>query len=176
VSRRILSCPENSSTNNSVDYWVIRKGNVHIPSVFLGGPQSIYWYWHGFNLRAYAAWLIGVGLVVHGVANSLAPGTLDPASTNIYNMGIILSSLAGGLSYYLICLVFPPPVMPPHHADEPVTWEKMAATEGYFADDESVPSYITFVEGSSSLNRHSPVEIDEDEKSDKDIPTRVIEV
>jgi NCS1 family nucleobase:cation symporter-1 len=164
-----------SRLTNSVDYWVIRKGNIHTPSVFLGGPQSIYWYWHGFNLRAYAAWLIGVVLVVHGVANSLAPGTLDPASTNIYNMGIILSSLAGGLSYYLICLVFPPPIMPPHHADEPVTWEKMAPTEGYFQDDENVPSYITFTETQSSLDRDSQVEA-EDEKMEKDVPLRVVEV
>lgn len=155
---------------------MIRKGNIHTPSVFIGGPQSIYWYWHGFNLRAYAAWLIGVVLVVHGVANSLSPGTLGQASTNIYNMGIILSSLAGGLSYYLICLVFPPPVMPPHHADEPVTWEKLAKTEGFFPDDENVPSYIHFETETSVLDRDTQSQEAEDEKSEKDVKPKVLEV
>lgn len=164
--------------SNSVDYWIIRKGNVHIPSVFIGGPKSIYWYWHGFNLRAYAAWIIGVALVVHGVANSLNPGTLGQASTNIYNMGIILSSLAGGLSYYLICLVFPPPIMPPGHTDEPVTWEGLAKTEGFFPDDDNVPAYIQFDQVTSIVERESQ-EHTEDEKSEKDVlpvVPRVVEV
>lgn len=156
---------------------MIRRGNVHIPSVFIGGPQSIYWYWHGFNLRAYAAWLIGVVLVVHGVANSLSPGTLGQASTNIYNMGIILSSLAGGLSYYIICLIWPVPVMPPHHADEPVTWERLAKTEGYFADDDKVPSYIQFDTETSVVERDNDSQGQvEDEKSEKDVSPRVLEV
>jgi NCS1 family nucleobase:cation symporter-1 len=157
-----------------VDYWFVRKGNVHIPSVFKGGPESIYWYWHGFNLRAYAAWLIGVVLVVHGVANSLKPGTLGIASTRIYDMGIILSSLAGGISYYLICLVFPPPIMPPGHTDEVVSWEKMAPSEGFFPDDEKVPSYISF-EKSSLKEREPSLGDEKDEKYD--IPgTKVVEV
>ena len=103
------------------------------------------------------------------------PGTLGQASTNIYNMGIILSSLAGGLSYYLICLVFPPPVMPPHHADEPVTWERLAKTEGYFSDDENLPAHIHFDTVTSLVDRESHDQI-EDEKSEKDISPRIIEV
>lgn len=80
------------------------------------------------------------------------PGTLAPASTNIYNMGIILSSLAGGLSYYLICKVFPPTVMPPSHANHPMQWEGLAKTEGYFADDDNVPSYIKFADDSPATS------------------------
>lgn len=152
-----------------MDYWVVRRGNIHIPSVFIGGPDSIYWYWHGFNLRAYAAWLIGVVLVVHGVANALMPGTLSPASTNIYNMGIILSSLAGGLSYYLICRVFPPPIMPARHADQPIRWEGMAKTEGYFADDDNVPPHITFLEDDPATSVIEHVGMSRQEsKGDKD--------
>jgi NCS1 family nucleobase:cation symporter-1 len=150
-----------------------------MPSVFIGGPQSVYWYWHGFNPRAYAAWMIGVILVVHGVANALKPGTLGPASTNMYNMGFILSSLGGGVSYYLICLVFPVKIMPDHHADEPVTWERMAKTEGFFPDDEGVPAYISFGtetetmptivrdrEGSEAAGSQSPTEEGEKEYHD----------
>ncbi|KAK8858958.1 hypothetical protein IAR55_003190 [Kwoniella newhampshirensis] len=132
-----------------VDYWFVRKGNVHMPSVFTAGPQSIYWYKYGVNPRAFAAWIIGVVLVVHGVANALHPGSLDPASTKIYNMGFILSTLAGGVSYYVICLIWPPPIMPLGRENEVVRWEGLAETEGYFPEDEDIPSYIVFPEKES---------------------------
>ena len=127
---------------NSVDYWFVRKGNVHIPSVFTPGAPGVYWYTAGVNFRAYVAWLIGVVLVVHGVANALNPGSLNQASTDIYNMGFILSSLGGGVSYYVICLIWAPRIYPLKHESEPITWERTATAEGFFSDDPNVPDYI----------------------------------
>jgi NCS1 family nucleobase:cation symporter-1 len=138
-----------------VDYWFVRRGNVHIPSVFTPGPKSVYWYWHGFNLRAYAAWIIGVALVVHGVANALHPGSLGVASTRLYNMGFIVSTLAGGVSYYIICRFFPPTIMPDTHSEEPTTWEHLAPTEGYFHDDNDIPDYILF--GDDDIHSGTPM-------------------
>ncbi|RSH82105.1 hypothetical protein EHS25_006038 [Saitozyma podzolica] len=138
-----------------VDYWFVRRGNVHIPSVFTPGPKSVYWYWHGFNLRAYAAWIIGVVLVVHGVANALHPGSLGVASTRLYNMGFIVSTLAGGVSYYIICRFFPPTIMPDTHPEEPTTWECLAPTEGYFPDDDDIPDYILF--GGDDIHAGTPL-------------------
>ncbi|ORY26801.1 putative allantoin permease [Naematelia encephala] len=156
-----------------VDYWFVRRGNVHMPSVFLGGPQGIYWYWHGINPRAYAAWIIGVVLVVHGVANALHPHSLNAASTDIYNMGFILSTLSAGIAYYLICLVFPVKIMPDAHADEPVTWERLGSSEGFFPDDLNVPEYIAF----SSHGMSSSVEEESEGKDEKTIePSNIIEV
>jgi nucleobase:cation symporter-1, NCS1 family len=127
---------------SSVDYWFVRRGNVHMPSVFLGGPESVYWYWHGFNIRAYAAWLIGLGLVVHGVAGALKPGSVNAASTHIYSMGFLISTLAGGISYYVLCLIWPVKIYPDNHAGESTAWEHMGPTEGFFEDDDMIPDYI----------------------------------
>jgi NCS1 family nucleobase:cation symporter-1 len=128
---------------HSVDYWFIRRGNIHMPSVFIGDQSSIYWYWRGFNWRAYAAWVVGAALVVHGVGNALNPGTLGIASTRMYNMGFLISTCAGGFSYYVFCRIWPVKVYPDAHADEPVKWEHMASTEGYFEDDNLIPDYLT---------------------------------
>jgi nucleobase:cation symporter-1, NCS1 family len=127
---------------HSVDYWIVRRGNIHMPSVFIGDKASVYWYWRGINLRAYGAWVIGVALVVHGVAGALNPGSVNVASTRIYNMGFILSTLAGGVSYYGICKFWPVKIYPEAHAYEPTTWEHMAPTEGYFEDDNLIPDYL----------------------------------
>jgi hypothetical protein len=63
-----------------------------MPSVFIGEQSSVYWFYKGFNLRSYAAWLVGVGLCIHGLANALKPGSVGQESTNIYNMTFILVS------------------------------------------------------------------------------------
>lgn len=43
-----------------LDYWVIRQKAWKIPDLYKGGPEHIYWYWHGINLRAWAVYIITV--------------------------------------------------------------------------------------------------------------------
>lgn len=38
-----------------VDYWLIRKGNFHVPSLYVSSPASPYSYYKGWNLRMLAA-------------------------------------------------------------------------------------------------------------------------
>lgn len=42
----------------NVDYWIVRKKAWKIPDLY--HADGIYWYYNGWNLRAVAAWLIGV--------------------------------------------------------------------------------------------------------------------
>jgi cytosine/uracil/thiamine/allantoin permease len=74
-----------------VDYWVIRKGNVHVPSLYKASSISPYYYYHGFNLRAYGAWAIAVGMTISGIAGILSPGSISQTAVNIYNTGELLS-------------------------------------------------------------------------------------
>jgi NCS1 family nucleobase:cation symporter-1 len=43
-----------------LDYFVIRKGAWKVNDLYHGGPQYIYWYWHGINLRACGVYLVTV--------------------------------------------------------------------------------------------------------------------
>lgn len=65
----------------TADYYVIRRGNIHVPSLYsaLGdkpNPNGLY-YAHpkGFELRAFAAWLIGIALPLPGLAYSYTSDT-----------------------------------------------------------------------------------------------------
>ncbi|EOO00282.1 putative allantoin transport protein [Phaeoacremonium minimum UCRPA7] len=126
-----------------VDYWVVRKGNFHIPSLYRPEPGSPYYYTKGVNLRAYAAWVSGVVLVISGISGAIKPGSISQTAVNVYNCGFVLSLTAAALVYYLLNLIFPPKIYPDgEHEDETHAWETMVSTEGFFPDDDAQPSYI----------------------------------
>lgn len=123
-----------------VDYWVVRKGNLHVPSLYNRQPGHPYTYYKGWNPRALAAWVAGVAFTVHGIAGSLESTAVNQASKNMYKLGFILSFLMGSLVYYLCSLIWPMQVYPEDNAAEfPVGFEAMAPSEG-FLPGESVES------------------------------------
>ncbi|KAK2785270.1 hypothetical protein FQN53_007846 [Emmonsiellopsis sp. PD_33] len=88
-----------------VDYFIIRRGNLHIPDVFLGTPASRYFYTKGANVRAFAAFVIGFLLPLPGFVGSFGH-KVDEAATHMFNLGWVLSFLVGGVAYWGICLVW----------------------------------------------------------------------
>lgn len=75
-----------------VDYWLVRKGNIHVPSLYKASAISPYWYTYGFNWRFYAAWIIGVGISISGIAGVLKPGIVPQILVNLYNMSKLLGA------------------------------------------------------------------------------------
>jgi NCS1 family nucleobase:cation symporter-1 len=90
-----------------IDYWLIRKGNFHIPSLYVTRPESPYSYQKGWNSCMLAAWVSGVAFTVHSVAGSLNPKVVSAASKIIHKLGFILSFCMGGLACYVLCVVWP---------------------------------------------------------------------
>lgn len=128
-----------------IDYWVVRRGNFHVPSLYTSSTKAPYTYYKGWNLRMLAAWVAGVAFTVHGVAGSLDPGSVSSVSKNMYKLGFILSFLMGGLVYYVLSLVWPVPILPEGHEKE-LHFEEMAVDEGFF-HHESVATMPGVVEG-----------------------------
>lgn len=125
-----------------VDYWLIRKGNIHVPSTYRTEPSSPYYYTKGFNLRAYVSWACGVVLVISGIAGAISPGSISQTAVNIYNCGFILAFTTGAASYYLLCRVWPVKIYPDGREGECQAFESLTKTEGFFVDDELMPEYI----------------------------------
>ncbi|KAF4340516.1 allantoin transport [Fusarium beomiforme] len=115
-----------------VDYWIIRRGNFHVCSLFTKDPSSPYTYYKGWNLRAIVAWIAGVAFTVHGIAGNLNPNSVNQASKNMYRLGFLLSLLMGMAMYYVLCLIWPPPVYPEGSIDGSMVFEYMADSEGFF--------------------------------------------
>ncbi|KAG9521460.1 allantoin, partial [Aureobasidium melanogenum] len=133
-----------------VDYWVVRRGNIHVPSLYVCSPESPYTYYKGWNLRMLAAWVAGVAFVIHGIAGSLDPDSVNQASKNMYKLGFILSFCMGGLVYYTLCLIWPVQVLP-RGTEKALMFEELAANEGFF-DHENVGTIIGVLEGEDADN------------------------
>ncbi|EMF14673.1 allantoin permease [Sphaerulina musiva SO2202] len=131
-----------------VDYFFARKGNVHIPSVYRAEKGCPYYYTYGVNFRAYAAWMVGVGLVISGIRGAIEPGSISDVVVNIYNCGFVLSFTAAGVTYYVLCRIWPVQILPRGGEEEEEEEEKslrreyMVHTEGFLVDDVPLPGYI----------------------------------
>lgn len=138
-----------------VDYWIIRKGNFHIPSLYTKAPGTPYRYKNGWNLRAIAAWVAGVAFTVHGIAGSLDKNAVNQASKNMYKLGFLLSFLMGSLVYYVLCLIWPVPVYPEGKSDEDTSFEAMTGSEGFFYDEnvDSIRGSLLVGETNSELSQ-----------------------
>jgi NCS1 family nucleobase:cation symporter-1 len=128
-----------------VDYWVVRKGNFHVPSLYVSAPESPYSYYKGWNLRMLAAWVAGVAFTVHGVAGSLDPKSVSVASKNMYKLGFLLSFCMGGIVYYGLCLIWPVQILP-LGAEKELAFEELAANEGFF-EHESIATITGVLDG-----------------------------
>jgi len=91
-----------------VDYFLIRRGNVYLDELFSRSSSGRYFYFHGFNLRAFAAFVIGFLLPLPGFVASFGYD-ISAAASHMYALGWVLSFLMGCLSYYVICLIWKVP-------------------------------------------------------------------
>lgn len=138
-----------------VDYWVVRKGNLHVPSLYDKQPGHPYTYYKGWNLRAMAAWVAGVAFTVHGIAGSLDPTAVNEASKNMYKLGFILSFLMGSLVYYISSLLWPMRIYPEEILAEcPSGFEAMTLSSG-FLPGESIES-IRGILDANLVEEHMP--------------------
>lgn len=61
-----------------LDYWVIRKRAWKVPDLFHGGPEYIYWYFHGINPRA---WFVYIVTVIPSLRKFLSPSSPSSPSS-----------------------------------------------------------------------------------------------
>jgi NCS1 family nucleobase:cation symporter-1 len=129
-----------------VDYFIVRKGNVHIPSLYNGHPSSPYWYQGGFNIRAFVAWVVGLAIVIHGLAGSFNPN-YNVTSKHMYSLGMLLSFATGATVYYVLNIIWPVRIYPIDHIDAPKTREYMAKMDGLFEDDAVIYTNVVALDG-----------------------------
>lgn len=84
-----------------------------------------------------------MALVISGIAGNINPGSISQTAVNLYNCGFILSFTGAGVTYYVLCMIWPVQVYPAGpHEHERREREDMVPTEGFFTDDQPLPIYI----------------------------------
>jgi NCS1 family nucleobase:cation symporter-1 len=120
------------------DYFLVRRGNLHLPDLFTASPAGRYFYAHGFNLRAFAAFVIGFLLPFPGFVASFGH-SIGLAATHMFTLGWVLSFVVGSVAYWVICMVFKVPGDDAQHGFE----EQVAVAEEMTLSRESDGSSAT---------------------------------
>ena len=117
-----------------VDYAFIRKGNLHVPSLFDGSRGSLYWFWSGVNWAGVFAWFAGVSMGIPGLVGQYDAAAASAAAMNMYKMGWLLTFFTAGTIYFGLSFVFRPPIYPRGCENTPTTWEYMVKVckDGFF--------------------------------------------
>ncbi|KAF3013188.1 hypothetical protein E8E14_002477 [Neopestalotiopsis sp. 37M] len=132
-----------------VDYFIVRRGNIHIPSLFDGRPRSLYWFTSGVHVPGVIAWCVGVSFGLPGLVGAYEPAAVNQAAKNMYKIGWVLYMPAAAVTYYLmVTFLERPAIFPERHSDAPKDWERLAQAEpeGYFEDEISVDTTIEGVQ------------------------------
>ncbi|UPL02805.1 hypothetical protein LCI18_013739 [Fusarium solani-melongenae] len=89
------------------DYFFVANGNYFISELYTGNKRSRYWYSRGWNLRAIAAWVIGVIPPFPGFVGTFGTVTISPGGQHIWQLGYLLSLVLSGIVYYGLSALFP---------------------------------------------------------------------
>lgn len=136
------------------DYYIIKRGNVHVPSLYTKKSSGAYHYYKGFNVWGFFAWALSTVLGIPGLYSAYHPGELNKVAGDIYLCGWLYTFISGFTLYTLFAFIFKPRVYPEGHEDTPKTWEYMTGTDGFFEEDKAIghvgyPSNI-YIEGDVS--------------------------
>lgn len=92
------------------DYYLVRKGNYFVSDLYRADKSSRYFYYKGWNWRAYVAYICGVALSFPGFLGSLGVVSVA-AQTNpaiqMYNVGYVLGCAVSLVVYWALCTLFP---------------------------------------------------------------------
>lgn len=134
-SYSVMLCP--IAATMIYDYFFIRKGNLHVPSFYDTEKTGVYWYNKtGTNWRAMAAWVMGFGIAISGVSNSVTPGSIGQAAINMYRLGFLLSFTTAFVAYGVICFIFPvKPALPFNMDIKTVKFEEMGPSHGFMGGE-----------------------------------------
>ena len=131
-----------------MDYYLIKRGNIHVPSLFDPQPGSLYYYTRGWNLKALVCWVCAATFGIPGLIGSYHPNAVGAAATHIYQMGWVITFASATAFYFGANQALPAKLNPDGYSagDMPVGYESYAATDGYLGDD----SLVTFPPANAS--------------------------
>ncbi|PBK77713.1 NCS1 nucleoside transporter [Armillaria solidipes] len=126
------------------DYFVVRKENFHVPSLYTSDRSAPYWYgFFGINWRGIFAWICGAFIPFPGLIGSYDQNLVDKSVIRMFNNGWIISVAISMTVYWAASTLFPVPIYPLEYAHIPVTRGYLGrqSPSGAFPDEIWTPPY-----------------------------------
>lgn len=122
------------------DYYFVKRGNIHVPSLFRPSSGSLYYYTKGWNLKALLCWVCAATFGIPGLVGSYHPTWVGVAATHIYEMVWIITFFSASAYYFTANMLMPAQVQPDGYSEtiSSKAFESYAATDGYLDGDALV--------------------------------------
>jgi NCS1 family nucleobase:cation symporter-1 len=116
------------------DYIFVRRGNIHVPSLYDGSKKGLYWYWSGINWVGAFSWLAGTAMGIPGLIGQYRPDITSVASSRMYMMGWILTYVTAAIVHFIATRFWKAKVFPNGRENTPFQREWLAnwGREGYY--------------------------------------------
>lgn len=93
----------------TADYYMVRNRKVKLSDLYTPSPKGIYYFFHGFNLRSYAAWILGFAPSIGGMASVDPKNTVPEGLTRVLWTGFLTGYAISFLAHWGLSTLFPPP-------------------------------------------------------------------
>jgi nucleobase:cation symporter-1, NCS1 family len=120
------------------DYAYVRRGNIHVPSLYNGDKQGLYYFWSGCNWVAAISWLLGTTMGIPGLIGQYQPDIISEAARRMYMMGWILTFVTSSVVYIIASTFIKYKVFPTGRESTPKAWEWLSneGREGFYEGEE----------------------------------------
>ncbi|KAF5639361.1 NCS1 nucleoside transporter [Fusarium sp. NRRL 52700] len=134
-----------------IDYFFVKRGNIHTPSLFNPSKGSLYFYNGGWNLKALGCWVCSAVFGIPGLIGAYHPTWVSMAATHIYQTGWVICFSAAAAFYYAVNLVFGAQVLPHGQATSDLAFEHLADSEGYLEGEDIVEFPVLGIQQEDSV-------------------------
>lgn len=120
-----------------VDYFYVRRGNIHVPSCYDGRKGGLYWFSYGVHWLGVFAWAAGASMGIPGLIGEYQPQAINDAARKMYMMGWVLTFTTAAVVYATVTSFTKIRLFPSAHEDSPKTWEWLAegGKEGFYEEE-----------------------------------------
>lgn len=92
------------------DYWLVRRRKIKLSDLYHPRPEGIYFFWHGFNWRAFAAWVLGFWSQLPGFGNNVTPDNVSISAgwKNVFNLAFLVGFVISFTMFWVFNYISPP--------------------------------------------------------------------
>jgi nucleobase:cation symporter-1, NCS1 family len=84
------------------DYYIVRKENLQLKSLYSGQKTSLYYYWHGWSWRAYLSYGCGVLANIFGFMDALGVPGVPITAVYISRLNFFVGFGVSAVVYYIL--------------------------------------------------------------------------
>ncbi|ODV82757.1 hypothetical protein CANARDRAFT_204662 [[Candida] arabinofermentans NRRL YB-2248] len=94
------------------DYFILKKGYMILEDLYKANNSSVYYYSHGFNWRAYAAYICGILPNIVGFVGATKTHHVPEGATKLYYFSFFTGYAASAAVLLILTMIFPIRGMP----------------------------------------------------------------